>query len=274
MSIYQAIILGIIQGITEFLPISSSAHLVITPFLLGWKLPAQEAFIFDVLVQMGTLLAVIAYFWTDIWQITVGFSKAILMRQPFKDQQARLGWFILLATLPAGVVGLLIKDQVEAAFSSPWFTSLFLFGTAALLVTAEMLGSRSRSLDRFSWQDALWMGLFQAAAIFPGISRSGATISGGMMRQLDRPAAARFSFLMSLPIMLAAGLLAFNDLLQVENLSSQVLPLAIGFLTSAIIGYFSIRWLLGYLTRHSLYSFAIYCTGLGFLTILVYLILI
>jgi undecaprenyl-diphosphatase len=268
MSLLQSIILGIVQGLTEFLPISSSAHLVIVPYILGWHISEQSAFVFDVLVQLGTLLAVFAYFWNDLVQIILAFLKGLWQRKPFQDEYARLGWFLILATIPAGILGLLIKDQVEKAFSSPLATGFFLLLTAALLVIAERVGKRQRDLKATTWVDALWMGIFQSIAIFPGVSRSGATISGGMNRNLDRISAARFSFLMSVPVLLAAGLLATKDLLNTPNLGSLVPPILAGFVSAAIVGYLSIRWLLAYLTHRPLYIFAIYCLVVGILIIL------
>lgn len=267
MTLLQAIILGVVQGLTEFLPISSSAHLVLVPYVLNWNIPEEPAFIFDVLVQVATLVAVIAYFWKDLVAILRAWLRGLAQRQPFADAASRLGWYTLLATLPAGIIGLALKDLVEQAFASPVAVAFFLLLTAGLLVTAEQAGRRSRSLGALNWKDALWVGLGQALAIFPGVSRSGATIFAGMARDLERPAAARFAFLISIPIMLAAGLVAGLDLLQMDGFA-ELLPVFIpGFIASAITGYLSIRWLLGYLTRHSLYGFAIYCVAIALLTL-------
>lgn len=267
MTLFQSILLGIVQGLTEFLPISSSAHLVIVPRLLGWNIPATEAFIFNVLVQVATLVAVIAYFWKDLITILRAVVAGLVKRDPFSEPQARLGWLIVAATIPAGMFGVLIKDQVEAAFSSLLATGLFLLVTAGLLTIAEHLGKRQRDLESLKLVDAIWIGVAQAAAIFPGISRSGATITGGMLRGLERPAAARFSFLMSIPIMLAAGLLAVLDLLEIPNFG-QLLPVFIpGFVVAAITGYLSIRWLLKYLTQRPLSVFIYYCLAVGLLCI-------
>lgn len=259
MTILQAIILGIIQGLTEFLPISSSAHLVITPYLLGWEITPEANFIFDVLVQLGTLVAVIAYFWKDLIEIIRGFVLAFVQRQPFKTQPARLGWYILLATLPAVLFGLLFKDMVEAAFNRPIAVAIFLLVTAFLLYLAERLGQRNVKLSGIRWLDSLVVGLFQALALFPGVSRSGATITAGMLRGLDRPSAARFSFLISIPAMLGAGLIATLDLFDMPGFIDQVPGLLAGFLAAALVGYLSIRWLLGYLSHRSLNLFAVYC---------------
>jgi undecaprenyl-diphosphatase len=265
MTLLQSIILGIVQGLTEFLPISSSAHLVLVPYLLNWEIPPEEAFIFNVLVQVATLVAVIAFFWKDLVAILRAWFQGLFQRKPFESLLARQGWFILLATLPAGIIGLAIKDLVEQAFASPTITAFFLLVTAGLLVIAERVGKRNRPLEALNWKDALWIGFGQAIAVFPGVSRSGATISAGMTRDLQRPAAARFAFLMSIPIMLAAGLLAGLDLVQMEGFS-ELLPVFIpGFIAAAVTGYLSIRWLLGYLVRGSLYGFVIYCTLLALL---------
>lgn len=268
MTIIQSIILGIVQGLTEFLPISSSAHLVLVPYLLNWNIPQSQVFPFDVLVQLGTLAAVIVYFWQDLWQIIKEFFKALVARKPFATLEARMGWYLILATIPAGLAGLFLKSKVESAFNSPRITAVFLFVTAAFLIIAEWVGKRQKNLSKMTWVDALWIGLFQAVSIFPGVSRSGSTITGGMTRQFDRPSAARFSFLMSIPVMLAAGALSTKDLLKVPNLSSFLPVMAIGFVVAGVVGYFSIRWLLGFIQKRSLISFAIYCAAVAALVLI------
>jgi undecaprenyl-diphosphatase len=187
----------------------------------------------------------------------------LIRRRPFESEGSRLGWNLILATIPAGLLGLALKDRVEAAFGSLTGTAVFLLVTAVLLLAAEIAGRRNRCFEQIGWKDALVMGLFQAISIFPGVSRSGSTMTGGMMRSLDRQSAARFSFLMSIPIMLAAGLLATRDMLDIPNLGSLMPVFIPGFLTAAVVGYAAIRWLLGYLTRHPLYVFAIYCAVVG-----------
>lgn len=269
MTVIQSIILGIVQGITEFLPISSSGHLVIVPFLLKWDIPPSEAFVFDVLVQVATLIAVLAFFWKDYYIILRGVLRGLRRKRPFETQPARLGWYILLATIPAGIAGILLKDIVERAFASPLATSIALFATAILLAISERVGKRQRILEKITWVDALIIGFYQILALFPGLSRSGATIAGGMTRDLERPAAARFSFLMAVPIMLAAGLGATLDLLKIPNLTS-ILPVFIpGFIAAAVVGYLAIGWLLSFLARYSLYYFAAYCAVVGLIVLLV-----
>lgn len=272
MNIFESIILGIVQGITEFLPISSSAHLVIVPYLFKWEIPSDEAFVFNILVQVASLVGVFAFFWRDVYHILRAMLSGIIEKKPFAESDAKLGWYLILATIPAGVIGFLLKDQVEAVFDSPTITAFFLLITAAFLVVAEKVGKRSRSLKELDWKDSLTIGFFQVIAIFPGISRSGSTITGGMIRNLERPPAARFAFLMSIPIMLAAGLLGTVDLLEIPNLSS-LLPVFIpGFIASAVVSFLAIGWLLRYLHKHPLYVFAIYCVGLSVLTFLTVLL--
>ena len=263
MTLLQAFILGIVQGATEFLPISSSGHLVLVPHLLNWTLNSEQAFIFDVLVQFGTMFAVLAYFWKDVVTYTKAWLQTLLQGKPFETQEARIAWYLILATLPAIVVGFLIKDIVMTTFNSVPATAWFLLGTAVLLLIAEAAGRRERDLEEIKWYDALWMGLFQVLSLFPGISRSGSTITGGMTRNFKRPDAARFAFLMALPVMLGASTLAGIDLINSSFVGEFLGPLALGFVTSAIVGYIAIRWLMRFLTTRPLYIFSIYCTVIG-----------
>lgn len=269
MTYLHSILLGIIQGLTEFLPISSSAHLVLVPYLFGWNFPTEQIFPFDVLVQLGTLLAVIVYFWKDLWAVIKAFVLGLARRQPFADPDSRLGWYLILATIPAGLLGLLIKDQVEAAFHSPRITAVFLLVTAVLLFIGEEFGRKTRPFEGMNSLGALAMGIFQALSIFPGVSRSGSSITGGLLSGFTRPAAARFSFFMSIPVMLAAGLLSILDLRDIPNLAGFLPVVLAGVAAAAVVGYLSIRWLLAYLGRHSLFAFSIYCTLLGVLALVI-----
>jgi len=269
MTLIQAFILGIIQGLTEFLPISSSAHLVLIPYLFNWSFPQEQIFPFDVLVQLGTLVAVVLYFWKDLVTIFKAFFSGLANKEPFKDFESRLGWFLLLGTIPAGILGMTIKSQVESVFSNPTWTALLLFVTAGMLIVADFVGKRTRDLSEMTWWDALWIGLFQAVSIFPGISRSGATIAGGMTRQFDRTSSARFSFLLSIPVMLGASVVSLKDLLEVPNLSFFLPILFLGFITAAITGYLSIHWLLSFIKHQKFYYFAIYCIVVAVIVLLV-----
>jgi undecaprenyl-diphosphatase len=258
MTIFQAIILGIVQGLTEFLPISSSGHLVLLPHLFNWNIPQDQVFVFDMLIQAGTLVAVILYFWKDLWSIFTGWFSALFNKKPFGTHEAKLGWLLILATIPGVIGGLFLDNLVESAFSSAKMTVIFLAITAILLSVGEWLGNKQRNLEELNWIDALTMGLFQVLALFPGISRSGSTITGGLLRNLDRASAARFSFLMSVPIMLGASIVTLFDIPSITNSSSFIPALIVGFLVAGAVGYLSIRWLLHYLSNHSLGKFSIY----------------
>ena len=268
MTLIQAILLGIIQGATEFIPVSSSGHLVITPFLLGWSIDPQEAFVFDVLVQVATLSAVIVFFWDDLFQILRSWFRGLISGSPFKESSSRMGWYLILATIPAGVAAVLFKETFERAFSDPEASAWFLIGTGVMLWGAEQFRKRTASLPDIDWLDAIWVGLFQILALFPGISRSGSTITGGMFRGLNRRSAAKFSFLMSVPVMLAAGVLAVYDLLQIDNYFSRLPIYLSGFLAAGVVGYLAIRWLLGYLSSKPLTLFSLYCISAGITTLL------
>lgn len=263
MTLLQAFILGIVQGATEFLPVSSSGHLVLVPWILGWQIDPAIDFAFDVLVQVGTIIAVILYFWRDLWAIGSETLLALARRQPFSTPNARLGWLIVLATTPGVVLGATLKDFFESMFYNPAGVSALLLCTALLLTVSERLSQRARDMQTLGWFDSLVMGLFQVFAILPGISRSGSTIAGGMICHLNRSAAARFSFLMAVPIMLGAGAIATIDLIQAGILMQYLDVLLIGFVTAGVVGYFSIHWLLTLVARHPLYGFAVYCTLAG-----------
>ena len=259
MEIIQAIILGLVQGATEFIPVSSSGHLVLVPWLLGWDSPGL---VFDTVVHWGTLVAVLAYFWRDWLALILAWGRGLL-RWDWRDPLARLAWLLILGSVPAAVIGFLLEDFFESLFGEPVWVSFFLLITAGLLALSERLGERSRDTSDLRWHDALVIGLGQAAAIAPGISRSGATMAAGLFRGLRRPDAARFSFLLATPIIFGAGLFKLLDLFAMPDPLAQVPALLAGFLTAAIVGYLCIWGLLRYLQRGTLYPFAIYCALLG-----------
>jgi undecaprenyl-diphosphatase len=265
MDILQAILLGLVQGITEFIPVSSSGHLVLVPWLLGWPEPGL---VFDTFVHWGTLLAVLAYFWRDWLALITAWLRG-LVRWDWRDPLARLMWLLIVGSIPAALIGFLLEDFFESLFGEPVWVSVFLLVTAGLLALSERLGSRRREIQDLRWIDSLVIGLGQAAAIAPGISRSGATIATGLFRGLERPAAARFSFLLSTPIILGAGLFQLMDLVSAPDPLAQVPALAAGFLAAAISGYVCIWALLRYLQRGRLYPFALYCAYLGVCCLLV-----
>ena len=258
MNLFHSFLLGVIQGLTEFIPVSSTAHLLIGQRLLG--LPADDAmFSFLVIVQLGTLVSLFAFYWKDLLAI----AKATLdFRRTTPERN--LGLYIIIATIPALLAGYLLKDAVEALFRQPMLeASIRLFTAAVLLTLAELFSKKNRSLQSMAWLDALFIGIMQVISVFPGASRSGTTISGGMFRGFDRPSAARFAFLMSVPVLLAAGGYEMLDVIKMPNLSEFLPLLAVGFITAAVVGWFAIKWLINYLSKHSLYVFAAYCGVVG-----------
>ncbi|HEX9840201.1 MAG TPA: undecaprenyl-diphosphatase UppP [Anaerolineales bacterium] len=258
MTLFHAFLLGIIQGLTEFIPVSSTAHLLIGQQLFG--IPADDAmFSFLVIVQLGTLVSLFVFYWKDLLAIT----KATLDFR-HSTPERNLGFYIILATIPALLAGYFLKDAVEAFFRQPMLqASIRLFTAGVLLTLAEWLTKKNRTLETMTWLDALFIGFMQIISVFPGASRSGTTISGGMFRGFDRPSAARFAFLMSVPVMLAAGGYEMLDVIKMPNLGEFLPLLAVGFVTAAIVGWFAIKWLIDYLSKRSLYVFAIYCAVVG-----------
>jgi len=259
MTLLHAFILGIIQGLTEFVPVSSTAHLLIVQRILN--IPADDAmFSFLVIVQLGTIVSLFAFYWKDL--LSIARSTLNVKRS---TPERNLGLYIIIATIPALLAGYLLKDAVEALFRQPMLeASIRLFAAAVLLSLAEWTSAKNRDLNSMTWLDALIIGVMQVIAVFPGASRSGTTISGGMFRGFDRPSAARFSFLMSVPVMLAAGGYEMLDVIQMPNLAEFLPLLAVGFIAAAVTGWFAIKWLINYLSKNSLYVFAIYCAVIGF----------
>lgn len=268
MDILQAVILGIVQGLTEFLPISSTAHLRIVPALLGWDDPGAA---FTAVIQFGTLVAVLIYFYKDIVKITGSVITGIAHRTPLHDRDAVMGWMIAAGTVPIVFFGLLLKDQIETTFRSLYIISASLIVLALILMLAESVmkkriarGVPLKSLNDISWKDAVLIGVAQAVALIPGSSRSGTTITGGLFLGLNRETAARFSFLLSLPSIFAAGVL---ELVKERELlfSSEIgaVNLIIATVVSGIVGYASIAFLLNYLKSHSTYLFIVYRVVIG-----------
>ena len=275
MDIIQAVILGIIQGLTEFLPISSTAHLRIVPALMGWSDPGAA---FTAVIQFGTLVAVLIYFYKDIVDITGAVIKGIVARKLFHNRDAQLGWMIAAGTIPIVFFGLLLKKEIETSFRSLYVMSISLIALALILMIAEWLTKKRiaqnvklKTVDDIGWKEAIIIGFAQAVALIPGSSRSGTTITGGLFIGLNRETAARFSFLLSLPSVFAAGVL---ELVKEREtlLSSEIgmTNLLIATIVSGIVGYASIAFLLNYLKKHTTYLFITYriVLGLGLLYLL------
>ncbi|MHB9033148.1 MAG: undecaprenyl-diphosphatase UppP [Anaerolineae bacterium] len=256
MSILQSFILGIVQGITEFLPVSSSGHLVVIPWLFGWSDPGVT---FDAVLHLGTIVALLAVFWRDIIRLVVGWFRSIFQRGQ-DNPDGRLAWLLVLSAIPAALLGFLLNDFFESLFGTPRLVALLLLVTAAILWVCEIVGKRQRSLTTLNWLDALLMGVAQGIAIAPGISRSGATMATGLARGLKREDSARFSFLMAIPVIIGA---AGFKLLKASLDTAQVASLLVGFAAAAVAGYLVIRAFLGFVRSHSLKPFAIYCVVVG-----------
>lgn len=266
----KALILGIVQGATEFLPVSSSGHLVLVPWWLGWRKPSV---LFDVILHLGTLLAVLIYFWRD-WLTLLRAGLRALHIHSTQDPEVRLLLLLMVGTLPAVLAGALLKDFFESTFSHPTLAAAFLLVTALLLYFGERVHSSSRSLSDMTIRDSLTIGLAQAAAIFPGISRSGSTIAAGLSRDLSRPTAARFSFLLSAPVILGAGARHALDLATGSATvgHTTAVSMLVGFVAAAVMGFLAISFLMRLVQQRRLYGFAAYCAAFGSLSLLVALI--
>ncbi len=263
MSWIEIIVLAIVQGLTEFIPVSSTAHLKIVPTLFGWSDPGAS---FTAVIQIGTLVAVVSYFWRDIMRVITAMLADLRRGKLATTYDARLGWMIALGTLPIVVVGLVFRHQIKTALRSLYVMSAALAGVALLLAAAEWWVRRreaarihGRDIGQVGWADAVVVGCAQAAALVPGTSRSGATILGGLTRGLTREAAARFSFLLSIPSIFAAGVFelleARKDLL---SSSQDAVKLLVATVVAGIVGYATIPWLLGYLRTRTMNVFIVY----------------
>lgn len=269
MTSFQAVLLGIVQGITEFLPISSTAHLILVPWAAGWQVDEEARFVFDVLLQWGTVFAVMVYFWRDLLRIARAVIGGLRIRRALDSPDARLGWWIMVGTVPAVALGILCKRFFVGLHGNPRAVAAIVLGASALIFVSEKAGRRTRSIASLGWGDALFIGAAQSLALVPGVSRSAATICGGLLCNLERPAAARFSFLLSIPVLLGAGLLALKELLALPGYAAYLPPLLAGTAASMLVGLMAIHWLMGYLNRHPLTAFAWYriVAGAGFLAL-------
>ena len=261
MSELEALLLGIVQGLTEFLPISSSGHLRIVPAFLGWEDPGAA---FTAVIQLGTMAAVLIYFRGDLWRIAVAWLREF--RRPFRQasSDAKLGWFILLGTIPISIFGLAFSDQIESGARDLYLIGSMLIGFSFVMLAAEAIGKRRRELDEMNAKDGIFIGFAQALALIPGVSRSGATISAGLLRNFDRTAAARYSFLLSVPAVVLSGLF---ELKEIGHGDVGVGPTIVATIAAFVSGYVAIAWLLRYLANHSLNVFVAYRIPLGILVI-------
>jgi undecaprenyl-diphosphatase len=261
VSVLEAIVLGIVQGLTEFLPISSTGHLRIVPAFLGWEDPGAA---FTAVTQLGTMAAVLLYFREDLTRIAIAWWRSVWDRRLRGGLDARLGWYIVLGTIPIGIFGVLFKDQIETGARDLYLIGVALIVLGLVLLVAEKVGTRERSIEQIRTKDGFAIGLAQALALVPGVSRSGATITAGLFMGLDRPAAARFSFLLSVPAVVLSGLLELGTILSEDDEDGTgLLALVVATLMAFVSGYAAIAWLLRFLSTHSTVIFVVYRVALG-----------
>jgi undecaprenyl-diphosphatase len=258
MDAFQAIILGIVQGLTEFLPVSSTAHLRIVPAFAGWDDPGTA---FTAVVQLGTVAAVLIYFRNDLWNIARAWLRSLRDPEARGTLEARLGWYLIIGTIPVGILGLLFKDKIETDARQLVLIGIALIVLGIVLEIAERVGRKERDIESLSYRDASLIGLAQAAALVPGVSRSGSTISAGLFLGLERGAAARYSFLLSVPAVVLSGLFELKDV--GKGGGAGAVPTIIAVVCAFIVGYASIAWFLKYLTRHPVTVFVVYRIVLG-----------
>ncbi len=267
MNAWQALILGIVQGLTEFLPISSSAHLIIVPWVFGWPEPGLA---FNVALHLGTLVAVLSYFWRDLLALARGWVRDTVTSGLPQSPEGRLGWAIVLGSIPAAVAGLLGNDAIDQFFHAGGGGRVAIAASAVLLIAlggllwlAERRASHTRTLEQLSLRDGLLIGVAQMFALLPGVSRAGSTITAGLFLGFARPAAARFSFLLGTPAIVGAGLLEGIHLLQTGLSQEELVPFAVGMLSAGLTGFAAIWFLLRFLQRYSTSLFVVYRFLLG-----------
>ena len=264
MSFFEAIVLGIVQGLTEFLPISSSGHLLIVPAIMGWKDPGSA---FTAVIQLGTMAAVVIYFREDIWRILRSFLKGLVGRATEQEQpDVRMGWYLALGTAPIVIFGVIFKGQIESGARNLYLVGTMLIVFGLVLAAADMFAKHVRDLDDIKRPDAVIIGLAQSLALIPGVSRSGATITFGLFRDFKRKDAARFSFLLSVPAVVLSGLYELKDAVG-KSTGASAPALIVSTLVAFVVGYWSIAFLLDWLGKHTMRIFVVYRLVLGVLVI-------
>jgi len=265
VSLIEAIVLGVLQGLTEFLPISSSAHQLIVPAMLGWDDPGAA---FTAVTQLGTEAAVLIYFRSDIWSIATVWARSLSRPVLRSTAHARMGWYLIVATIPIGALGLTFESQIEHGARDLWLVGSVLIVFGLVLAYADRVGRHERELGEISTRDGVLIGLAQSLALIPGVSRSGATMSAGLLLGLERAAAARFSFLLAVPAVVLSGLFQLTGVLSGEEGQGEPLGyIALATAISFVVGYGAIAWLLRYLTTHSVNLFVAYRIVLGALVL-------
>jgi len=262
MTFLQAVVYGIVQGLTEFLPISSTAHLRIVPALFSWDDPGAP---FTAVIQLGTTLAVILYFWRELVQVVIAWLRGLVDKSVRGTLEYRMGWYLIVATIPVSIFGVAFSDQIETGARNLWVISVTMIALALVLAWAERVGARNREEEDLDGRDALAVGTAQALALIPGASRSGTTITAGLFRGLNRATAARFSFLLSIPAVLLSGLYEARKI--GDNGGAGAGLTVVAAVLAFVVGLASIAWLMRWITRHSTYIFIYYRIALGGLLI-------
>jgi undecaprenyl-diphosphatase len=265
MDYIQAIILGIVEGLTEFLPISSTGHLTIAEQLMGLSTNDAGVTGFTAVIQMGAIAAVILYFARDIWRIIVAWVTGLFKPDRRGSLDHRMGWYVIAGSIPIGIVGFALRDVIKNDLRSLWVVAVALIAWSGVMILAERRGRQNRGERDLSLIDAIFVGVLQCVALVPGVSRSGATISAGLFRGLDRVTATRLSFLLSIPALLAAGVFELKDALGSQGVG--VGQTLVGTIVSFVVAYASIAWLLKFVAGNSIVKFVPYRVGLGLLLI-------
>jgi undecaprenyl-diphosphatase len=266
MDYLQAVVLGIVEGLTEFLPVSSTGHLTIAEKLLGLKVDDPAVTAYTAVIQMGAILAVVVYFFRDIWRILRAWFTGLVKPELRGTFDHRMGWFVIAGSIPIGVLGLLAKDVITGPLRSLWVVAAALIVWSFVMLYAERRGRQLRGERDLTLKDAVLVGLVQCVALVPGVSRSGATISTGLLLDLDRVAATRLSFFLSIPALLAAGLYELKDAIGGDIGIGQTI---VGTVVSFVVAYFSVAWLLRFVAGNSIGKFVPYRIGLGVVLLVV-----
>jgi undecaprenyl-diphosphatase len=267
VNIFEAVVLGIVEGLTEFLPVSSTGHLTITEKLLGLKVDSPDVTAFTAIIQTGAILAVVIYFWKDIVRLVAGFVRGVFSAEARREFDFKFAWYVIAGSVPIAIVGLLFKDQIEGVLRSLWFVAAALIGWSVVMIFAERAATQQKHEQDLTLKDVLIIGVAQCIALIPGVSRSGATISAGLLRDLDRVTATRLSFFLGIPALTAAGLL--EAVKEFKKISDGVGwgNTAIATLVSFVVAYASVAWLLKFVAHHSIVTFVWYRVAVGVILI-------
>lgn len=263
MDILHAILLGIVEGVTEFLPVSSTGHLTIVEKLLGYEIDAPGITAFTAVIQIGAILAAVLYFWKDIVRIATAWCRGIVSAADRDSPDYRMGWYVIIGSVPVAIVGLLFKDEIETVLRSMWFVVGGLIVWSIVMLIADRKGTQERAEGDITWKDALLIGCVQCLSLIPGVSRSGATIAAGLFRGIDRVTATRLSFFLGIPALVAAG--GLQAVTQASTISHTVGwgATIVGVVVSFVVGYVSIAWLLKFISQHNFTPFVIYRIALA-----------